>query len=335
MIKKKRFVISQSLQRGLTDTVNAVKNNVGLGRFEVISLSRLEVDPENPRSLLLTPQEIISGLSKEDPLYPAKLQELEKLTTLAETIKKKNLLNPVVVYKQGEIYRLLAGERRFLASLIAKKEDIQARVLNEKPNSLDLRLLQWIENTEREDLSLKDRIGNINAVINEYCQTKPGTKVTATLLKDLLNISLPQATYYEALTRLPKDLEEQIAQGSINSIEKAAIIAKIPSVDLRKKVMTLCIEGANIKQMKALIELEKNAALRLTVEKKKGRAFKQVNMGATQNTQVIQKIVNLVIASPSYRHFASFFEKICWSEYEQASKAFRKIIEILEKGEKI
>jgi ParB family chromosome partitioning protein len=276
----------------------------------------------------------LGGVSKEDPLYLTKLQELEKLTTLAETIKKKSLLNPVVAYKEGENYRLLAGERRFLASLIAKKEDIQARVLNEKPSNLDLRLLQWIENTEREDLSLKDRIGNINAVINEYCHTRPGTKVTATLLKDLLNISLPQATYYEALTRLPKDLEEQIAQGKINSIEKAAILAKISSVDLRKKVMTLCVEGGNIKQMKALIELEKNATSRLSVNKRQGRAYKQVNMGVTQNTQVIQKIVNLVIASPQYKHCASFFEKVCWNEYEQASKAFRKLIEVLEQGEK-
>ncbi|MCP6769829.1 ParB N-terminal domain-containing protein, partial [Klebsiella pneumoniae] len=79
-------------------------------------------------------------------------EELEKLKELASTIESSGVINPIVVYKRGEVYRVVAGERRCLASFLANKSEIEARVFNEKPKGFELKLIQWIENTAREDL---------------------------------------------------------------------------------------------------------------------------------------------------------------------------------------
>jgi ParB family chromosome partitioning protein len=333
MSKKKKFVISQSLHQGLSDTMNAVKNNAGSVRFEVITLSRIETDPENPRELKVSHEEVKRGIEKGAPFYEDKRQELENLRPLSETIQKKGLINPVVVYKHGEKYRLVAGERRFLASILAGKEDIQARILNEKPNSLDLRLLQWIENTEREDLSLKDRLGNVKSILNEYKRENVGRPVSASLIKELIGISLPQATCYLSVLNASKDVEEQIILGNINNLDKAAFIAKIEEKDLRQKAIESCIKGDSLKVLRQLVDtqVKQEVPVMLKVPKKPGRVATKVSLGATNKPSVIKKIITSVLDHPQFKHIEPAFKEVDWNEYTEVSRAFRKFLTILEK----
>ncbi|MBS0358906.1 MAG: ParB/RepB/Spo0J family partition protein, partial [Proteobacteria bacterium] len=217
--QKKVFGISKSLSTGLSETINAVKNHAGMFRYEVIALSRIETDPDNPRDLLITVEDIIQGIDKNSPHYEKKSNEFESLKSLSETIKAKGIINPVVVYPFQNKYRLVAGERRFLASHVAGKQDIQAKVLDEKPNKLNLRQLQWIENTEREDLSLKDRLVNIKLIVDEYQQEKGHCKMTSLLLKDLIGVSTQQANNYLVAITASDDLLEQINLEKINSLD--------------------------------------------------------------------------------------------------------------------
>ena len=53
MSKKKRFGISEALTRGLSETINVVENNSGVFRNVILPLSRIELDPENPRKLAI------------------------------------------------------------------------------------------------------------------------------------------------------------------------------------------------------------------------------------------------------------------------------------------
>src|SRR6516162_5251662 len=131
MSKKKRFGISEALTRGLSETIHVVENHPGMFRQVVLPLSRIELDPDNPRKLFVDLNDVRHGVRPEDPFYPAKQAELEKLKELAHTIKTTGVINPVVVYKLGEAYRVVARERRCLASLLAGKQEIEARIFNE------------------------------------------------------------------------------------------------------------------------------------------------------------------------------------------------------------
>lgn len=332
MTKKRRFGISQSLNQGFSETISAAENNMGSVRFEVIALSRLEADPENPRDLVLTIEDLKQGTYKTDK---DKQVEYERLLSLAETIRRKGVMNPIVVYKYGDKYRLVAGERRFLASIIAGKEDIQARILAAKPQPLDLRLLQWIENTEREDLSLKERMGNVRAIVNEYNKERGKVELSATLLKELMGISLPQASCYMSVLQAPEDIIESIDLGKINNLDKAAYIAKIKSVDMRQKALNACIDGASLKRLRDLTEkkyaMVSSCEITIKTNKKQGRVPQRVNMGITHKPEVIKKIVHLVTQQAEYNNYATHFEGIDWADYAHVTQAFRKLISILEK----
>ncbi len=330
MTKKRRFGISQSLNQGFSETINAAENNVGSVRFEVIALSRVETDPENPRDLLLTVEDLRQGTFKNNK---DKLAEYEKLQSLAETIKRKGLMNPVVVYRHGERYRLVAGERRFLASIIAGKEDIQARILATKPPSLDLRLLQWIENTEREDLSLKERMGNVKSIINEYRKEKGEIELTATLLKELTGISLPQASCYMSVLQAPSDIIAAIIEGRINNLDKAAYIAKIKSTEVRLKTLKACLDGSSLKQLHALVESEQKVLQKkpIITNRKQGRVAQRVNMGVTNKPDVIKKIIQVVTQQAEYSSHSRHFDGVDWKDYSHVTQAFRKFIELLER----
>ncbi len=333
MSKKKRFGVSQALTRGLSETIHVVENNAGTFRNVVLPLSRIELDPDNPRKLVLSLGDVQNGVQKNDPLYERKAAEMERLRELANTIESSGVINPIVVYKLGEAYRVVAGERRSLASILAGKHEIDARVFNERPKGFELKLIQWIENTAREDLTLDERIGNIRDIIHEYQTQHSVSDLSATLLKNITGLSLPQASYYMAVLNAPVDLRDAIEQGKIGSLDKAAVIAGIHSNTLRTEALRACIEGCSLKELRQIIAKEKSAQKKQSALEslpKRGRTITRVNMGFTLNTRVVEAIIASVLAQPEFKKYADVFSRVNWDHFDQTARAFQKLIEILE-----
>lgn len=333
MSKRKRFGVSQALTRGLSETIHVVENNAGVFRNVILPLSRIELDPENPRKLAISLQDVRHGLEKNDALFERKLAELEKLKELASTIESSGVINPIVVYKRGEAYRVVAGERRCLASILAGKNEIDARIFNEKPKGFELKLIQWIENTAREDLTLEERVGNIRDIIQEYHQQQGEDEITATLLKKITGLSLSQASYYMAVLNAPRDVRFAIEQGQIGSLDKAAIIAGIPADDLRNQALQACIDGCSLKELRQLIAKEKQIQQQtraVALKRKPGRAISRVNLGFTAHTKVVHTLIEAVLAETKFKKYINQFTEINWAQYDQVTQAFQKLIKILE-----
>jgi len=333
MTKKKRFGISEALTRGLSETINVVENNAGVFRNVVLPLSRIELDPENPRKLAIDLIDIRAGIRPEDPNYERKQIELEKLRELAHTIKSSGVINPVVVYKNGEVYRIVAGERRCLASILAGKQEIEARVFNEKPKGYDLKLIQWIENTAREDLTLDERLGNVNDIIREYQQMHGDVEVTATVLKNITGLSLSQTTYYLAAINAPDDVKVEIQNGNIRNLDKAALISGVESDDLRTQAINACVNGSSLKEIRNIISQQKQVKKNIVSLQASNRGPKtaKINMGATRNANVVKRIVDCVVNQREYDKYASIFTQVNWNDLRQTTKAFRKLIELMER----
>lgn len=332
MTKKKRFGISEALTRGFSETINVVENNPGLFRNTVLPLSRIELDPDNPRKMAIDLKDVRAGILPDDPHLHQKQGELDKLKELAHTIKSSGVINPVVVYKLGDVYRVVAGERRCLASIIAGKQEIDARVFNEKPRGFDLKLIQWIENTAREDLTLAERLNNVTEIIHEYQHQHGQVEVTATLLKSITGLSLSQCTYYLAALSAPADLQIEIKNGTIRNLDKAAMIATATSSELRKQAIAACIDGASLKEIRSIIAQQKllkrnQSDLRPST---RGRQTVKISMGTTSQPAVIKTLVQSVLAAQEYVKYADVFKQVNWSDRRQASKAFRKLVELIE-----
>lgn len=332
MSKKKRFGISEALTRGLSETINVVENNSGMFRNTVLPLSRIDLDPENPRKLAIDLMDVRSGIRPDDPMFQQKQDELERLKELAHTIKSSGVINPVVVYKLGDVYRIVAGERRCLASIIAGKQEIDARVFSEKPRGFELKLVQWIENTAREDLTLDERLGNVREIIREYQLQNEQTEMTATTLKNITGLSLSQSTYYLTALSAPEDVQCEIRNGNIRNLDKAALIASAPTSEIRRQAIEACVSGSSLKEIRSIISQQKTlkrtqAALQTS---KRGRTTSRINMGATKHVGVIKTLVESVLIQKEYEKYVDAFKRVEWADLRQATKAFRKLIELIE-----
>lgn len=75
----------------------------------------------------------------------------QNILELAESIKEHGVIQPIVVRKIGDKYEIIAGERRYKASVLAGKTTIPAIVTNlDDKNSAEIAL---IENVQRQDLT--------------------------------------------------------------------------------------------------------------------------------------------------------------------------------------
>ena len=88
---------------------------------------------------------------RPNPFQPRKFFDEATLGELAESIKADGLIQPIVVTEDIDGYVLIAGERRFRASKLAKLKVIRAIVLNSDEQKM--RQFALIENIQREELN--------------------------------------------------------------------------------------------------------------------------------------------------------------------------------------
>ena len=267
---KKKYSLPDSMVADLNSTFETVKNNIGTLNYKIVPLDAIEFDPHNPRELAILREDLPHGPLPTDPLYDKKMEELESLEQTAETIKKYGVRNAVEIYKHGQNYRLIHGERRCLSSILAGKKEIPAKILDEKPTEFDIRLLQLIENIQREDLTLYDTLKNINQVITEYKKTADTTiEIDTPFLESLINRSKTQCFNFLTVLNAPQTVQELIKDGKIKSLEKAAIIVRTKEPQKREALLKMCLEGASLKQLKTEASVPKRgSAVSLSLEKK-------------------------------------------------------------------
>lgn len=335
---RKRFGLSEALDKGLSETVHLAEHE-RMFRTIFVPLDQIEPDPNNPRKLNIVISDLMGGIRKDDPLFAIKQAEFEKLETLAATIKNDGLLNPIIIYKAGIKYKIVAGERRYLSSILAGKKEIEARVFEQKPTHLALKVVQWVENTEREDLSLADRIDNIRDIINAYAQEKEISfdACTGEALSKVTGLSTRQSQTYLAVLKSSGIVQEAIKEGCIKNIDKAVIISAIASENVQLLAIDACAKGAS------LVELKKIASLGMLSEKqdKQGQLTKKVSakvegskikIGTIDNTYVLKEIVDSVLKNPRYQIYASFFSDTNWDDVVSATKGFRKMLAVIQEA---
>ncbi|TAK78549.1 MAG: ParB/RepB/Spo0J family partition protein [Gammaproteobacteria bacterium] len=327
MAKKKVFSIGNYLSDSLEETIATAHNYAGELRIDVIPIKKIEVDPENPRDLAITFTDLYNGIAEDDPDRIRKTNELDSLQSISNSIKEQGIINPIIVYKHGDVYRLVAGERRTLASILANKPDIQAKILDGKPTELKIRILQWIENIERSDLSLWERLKNLEKIVSAFAESKgiSVSDVSVTDLSNLVGCAKSHAINLKALLNADEELKQLIRENKIKNLEKAAFIATIQSQELKNKAIAECISGATYKQLKSMSE----QSIQRLVEKR-GRQTISVNLGATKNIRVAKVILDSILSNSSLSYLEPHFKNVDLSSHRSIADVFKNLIKKLE-----
>lgn len=323
--KKRRFGLADHLSNQLGQMITIGENTERLFRDAVIPCSRIEPDPDNPRRLAVTQDDLFKGSAD---LTDIQQVELSKLTELAASIKTSGLINPITVVKNGELYRVIAGERRFLATLLIGMDQIDARVFETKPGSYELKLIQWFENTEREDLSIIDRLDNIRAIIQAH-QLKTGIKkVTAKQLGEMIGLSVNVATCYLNLLHAPADVYDAICLGKLTNVEVAALIANTPNEDDRAVAITSLERGESIATVRQLLASKRQRGVTTSVA---NGTRQGLSLGKIKSAKTLKTIVEGILQLPAYEQYAEMFSSEDWSNPRSSLGAFKRLITLLEK----
>ena len=318
---KKRFGMNESINKALSQTIQmAEAENSNFINTEIL-VDRIKLDPANPRNQKITIADLKNGPSNLDPDYKLKEEEYRSLHELSASIQKEGLLHPIVVYKDEEDYRLVAGERRFLATLLAKKTIIDARVFKKKPRDFDLKLIQWIENESRQDVSLYNKLVSVAGIISAY-EAEQGDAITAVKLAELISMSRQSAQFYVAILS-NKALLAFIKDGRITTLRVAIELSTFKTAEEIEQALTRLSTGEK------RVSLKKKGAI--DKSKSPGRKRTSIAFGMTKKPAVAKTIVHSVLAQDKFKRHAADFSTTDWTCFNQSTKAFQKLIKLLEK----
>lgn len=88
---------------------------------------------------------------RPNPYQPRKTFDNKSLKELSESIKENGVFQPIIIRKSVNGYEIIAGERRFRASKLAKKKTIPAII--RKFDEAQMMEVAVLENLQREDLT--------------------------------------------------------------------------------------------------------------------------------------------------------------------------------------
>ena len=147
---------------------------------------------------------------------PRRVFDEEKIKILSESIKNYGVLQPIVLKPDDKgKYMIIAGERRYRASKLARKRDIPA-VIKDIPMK-DIMEIALIENLQREELNPIEEALAYRSLIKNY-------EVTQEEISEAVGKSRPHITNTLRLLNLPKQIMDMIDQGHITAGHGKALL---------------------------------------------------------------------------------------------------------------
>jgi ParB family transcriptional regulator, chromosome partitioning protein len=157
-----------------------------------------------------------------DPSQPRRVFHDDSLQELAADIKKRGIRTPLTVYRDGELFRLIAGERRYRAAKLVGLADVPVRVV-EPENVLEEQL---IENLQREDLNPVDEAEAIHRL-------KETLNLSIRDLETRINKSRSSINRSLSVLTMPEHIREGLRSGEMTFAE-AERLTKTPKAKVRK-----------------------------------------------------------------------------------------------------
>lgn len=146
---------------------------------------------------------------------PRKIFDESTITELAQSIKEKGVLQPIIVTKKNNKYMLVIGERRWRATKKAGLEQIPAFVKDY--SDTDVLELALIENIQREDLNPIEEAAAFSHLIDRL-------NITQEKLSERIGKSRTAITNKMRLLKLPENIREDIVFGKMSEGHGKAIL---------------------------------------------------------------------------------------------------------------
>jgi ParB family transcriptional regulator, chromosome partitioning protein len=176
------------------------------------------------------------------------------LEGLARSIQEVGVLQPIVVRRMDGGYELVAGERRVRAARLAGLATVPAIIRDTEGATESLREA-LIENIHRQDLSPLEQ-----AAAFQELQEDLGLSQEA--LAQRLGHSRPHVANTIRLLQLPAQVQNLLAEGSIQAGHARALLALEDPEAQKSVALRVAAEGLSVRQVEALVRAYTEPAAR-------------------------------------------------------------------------
>ena len=200
--------------------------------------------PDAPPTAAPGVLQIDVGLIGPSPQQPRKSFDDGTLEELASSIRAHGLLQPVVVSRDGERYRLIVGERRWRAAVQAGIKQIPA-ILREVDDRGRLEMA-LIENLQRQELNPLEEAQAYQLLVDEF-------HVAHEELARRVGKSRPYVSNLLRLLNLEPSVREQVAAGKL-SMGHARALAGLADPAAQKQAAEMVIKRSlSVRETEALV----------------------------------------------------------------------------------
>ena len=218
--------------------------NQKLGRGLDALLGEMDEAYENESSQKDIILEIPLKDIRPNPFQPRKTFDEAALHELAESIKNDGLLQPIVVTEDIDGYILIAGERRFRASKIAKLKEIKAIVLHSDEEKM--RQFALIENIQREEL-------NSIELAQAYYELIKLHEITHEELSSMIHKSRTHITNTLRLLQLSEKTQKALLEKKI-SAGHAKVLVGLDEKEQQLMVNSIIGQKLSVREVESMIK---------------------------------------------------------------------------------
>lgn len=204
--------------------------------------------PEKTAESATHKEEIVyvqSGQIKPNPFQPREDFDQQSIEELAQSIKEKGVIQPLLVRRRGDNYELIAGERRLRAanSLGLKEIPIIVRDVSDQ-DSLELAL---IENIQREGLNPIEEAHAYQHLLDKF-------NVTQEKISEVLGKARVTITNTLRLLKLPHEIQDEMKKGRISFAHGRALLEVEDANQQRRLAQDIISKGLSVRELESLIK---------------------------------------------------------------------------------
>ena len=194
------------------------------------------------------------GEIKPSSLQPRENFESQALEELAQSIKEKGLIQPLLVRRKGEYYELIAGERRFRAAHLLQLEEVPI-IIKEDVGDQDALEISLIENIQRQDLNPIEEARAYQYLLDKF-------HISQERLSELLGKARTSIANSLRLLKLPLEIQEEMKKGRISFAHGRALLEIEDPQRQRKLAQDIIRQRLSVRELESLVRKKRPAGLR-------------------------------------------------------------------------
>ena len=195
-----------------------------------------------------------------NPHQPRKAFNETSIEELARSVREHGIVQPIVVTRTGDRYRLVAGERRFRAAQRAGLRAIPA-VIKDLLTDGDALQIALIENIQREDLNPIEAAGAYYQLHQEFGLTQE--EISRRVGKERSTVA-----NFLRLLKLPDSVKKLLASGQLSMGHARALLALDSAKKQEQLADRVVRRNLNVRQTEMLAAATSTKAVRKREKKK-------------------------------------------------------------------